>query len=159
MSFWVTILEAWVPQLEIFHQMLRGCSHDKIALARVSYQDDVLILYYVYMMMGHFIYGYLNVHYMLIKYMCESNRKHYASATHSSQLADRFDTETGGHFTFTWCHCEIFYLTPVQQPEWTHFRVTRNGMAFCDGIIYTNVEPWKGTRVNSGQRENRPGVM
>ena len=55
MSFWVTILEAWVPQLEIFHQMLRGCSHDKIALARVSYQDDVLILYYVYMMMGHFI--------------------------------------------------------------------------------------------------------
>ena len=52
--------------------------------------------------------GYLNVHYMLIKYMCESNRKHYASATHSSQLADRFDTETGGHFTFTWCHCEIF---------------------------------------------------
>ena len=52
--------------------------------------------------------GYLNVHYMLIKYMCESNRKHYACATHSSQLADRFDTETGGHFTFTWCHCEIF---------------------------------------------------
>ena len=55
MSFWVTILEAWVPQLEIFHQMLRGCSHDKIALARVSYQDDALILCYVYMMMGHFI--------------------------------------------------------------------------------------------------------
>ena len=90
--------------------------------------------------------GYLNVHYMLIKYMCESNRKHYSCATHSSQLADRFDTETGGHFTFTWCHCEIFYLTPVQQPEWTHFRVTRNGMAFCDGIMYTDVEPWKGTR-------------
>ena len=44
-----------MSQLEIFHQMLRGCSHDKIALARVSYQDDVLILYYVYMMKGHFI--------------------------------------------------------------------------------------------------------
>ena len=50
-----SILEAWVPQEEIFHEMLRGCLHDKIALTQVSYRDDFLILYYVDMMMGHFI--------------------------------------------------------------------------------------------------------
>ena len=29
------------------------------------------------------------------------NRKHYACATRSSLLADRFHTETGGRFVFT----------------------------------------------------------
>ena len=47
------------------------------------------------------------------------NRKHYAWATHSSLPADRFHTETDGHFAFTRYRCEISYwseiLAPVQE--------------------------------------------
>ena len=39
----------------------------KLAPVRVSYRDDFLISYRVYMMMGHFM-----VHFRLIKYTCDS---------------------------------------------------------------------------------------
>ena len=36
--------------------------------------------------------------------------------------ADRFNTETGGRFAFTWYRCEISYrsviLAPIQKPGW-----------------------------------------
>ena len=48
---------------------LRGCLHEKaLTGARMT-----VILYRVYMMMGHFInLSYLKIHFMLIKYMCDS---------------------------------------------------------------------------------------
>ena len=39
----------------------------KLAAARVSYLDDFLISYRVYMMVGHVISRYLKVHFILIK--------------------------------------------------------------------------------------------
>ena len=58
--------------------------------------------------LGHFISRYLKVHFMLIKYMCViQNCKHYTCATRSSLPADRFHTETGGHFALTRYRCEI----------------------------------------------------
>ena len=60
-------------------------------------------------------------------------------ATHSSLLADRFHTETGGRFAFTWYHWEISYqsdiLAPVQEPGCPHAGVTRASMTFCGGIM------------------------
>ena len=47
----------------------------KFATARVSYQDDFLISYRVYMMTGSFhisLFEGTTVHYMLIKYTCDS---------------------------------------------------------------------------------------
>ena len=41
----------------------------KLALAQVSYQDDFLILYPIYMITGSV---HLRVHFMSIKYTCES---------------------------------------------------------------------------------------
>ena len=41
----------------------------KLALAQVAYQDDFLILYPIYMITGSV---HLRVHFMSIKYTCES---------------------------------------------------------------------------------------
>ena len=39
---------------------------------------------------------------MLIEYMCDSNRKHYSWATHSSLKVDQFHTKMDhGRFGFT----------------------------------------------------------
>ena len=159
MSFWVTILEAWVPQLEIFHQILRGCLHDKIALAQVSYRDDFLILYYVYMMMGHFISQLFDCTLHVGKIHVWMNSETLCMCYPFQSTCRPIWHRNRWSFHVYMMSLWNFYLTPVQQPEWTHFRVTRNGMAFCDGVMYTNVEPWRGTRVNSGRRESRPGVM
>ena len=71
----------------------------KLAPARVSYRDDFLISYRVYMMTGSFrsslFEGILHV---VKNTRVVQNRKHYACATRSSLLADRFHTETGGAF-------------------------------------------------------------
>ena len=46
---------------------------EKLTPAQVSYLDDCVILYCIYMMMGHFISRLFQVMYfMLIKYMCNS---------------------------------------------------------------------------------------
>ena len=57
---------------------LRGCLHEKAPTGKRM----TVILYRVYMMMGHFInLSYLKIHFMLIKYMCDSKlqsfRMHY----------------------------------------------------------------------------------
>ena len=44
----------------------------KLEPARVSYLDDFLISYRVYMMVGLVIPRYLKVHFILIKYTCHS---------------------------------------------------------------------------------------
>ena len=44
----------------------------KLVPARVSYRDDFLISYCVYMMTGSFHVSLLKLHLMLIKYMCDS---------------------------------------------------------------------------------------
>ena len=48
----------------------------KLAPARVSYRHDFLISYRVYMMtQGHFTSRYLKVHFMLIKFTCDSKSR------------------------------------------------------------------------------------
>ena len=90
----------------------------KLGPTRVSYKDDYLISYRVYMMMGHFISRLFEG--------AIQNRKHYACATRASPSADRFHTKKGGRFAFTGYRCEIL----VQQPGWTHALVTRAGVKF-----------------------------
>ena len=79
----------------------------KLAPARVSYRDDFLISYRVYIMTESF-------HILLFEgARVIQNRKHYACATRSSLPADRFHTETGGRFAFTWYRCEISYRSEI----------------------------------------------
>ena len=69
----------------------------KTEQARVSYRDDFSISYRVYIMTGSF-------HISLFEdtlHVEIQNHKHYACATRSSLPADRFHTETCGHFAFT----------------------------------------------------------
>ena len=117
----------------------------KLAPAPVSYRGDFLILYRVYMMMGHFMSrlfeGTLHVDKIPMRLKIAKiahaikNRKDCACATRSSPPADRFHTEMGGSFVFTWYRYEISYrceiLALVQQPGWTHAGVTRAGMTLC----------------------------
>ena len=75
----------------------------KLVPAQVSYWDDFLILYRIYMMTGsfHILLFKGTVHFMLIKCHAVQNRKHYACATCSSLPADRFLSKMGGRFAFT----------------------------------------------------------
>ena len=54
----------------------RGVRMRKLAPARVSYRDDFLILYRVYMLTGSFHIAFymivMKVHFILIKYKCET---------------------------------------------------------------------------------------
>ena len=88
--------------------------------------------------LGHFISRYLKVHFMLIKYTCDS-KSQTSRMRYPFQSTDRFHSETRDRFAFTWYRCEISYrseiLAPVQQPGWTHDGTTRAGMTFCGGII------------------------
>ena len=75
----------------------------KLATALVSCQDDFLISYRVYMMMGHFISrlfeGTLHVDKIHVRFKI-ANISHICT-TLSNPPADRFHTETGGRFAFT----------------------------------------------------------
>ena len=78
----------------------------------------------------------LKVRFMLINTLAIQNCKHYACATLSCPPEDRFHTETGEGFAFTWYRCEIYrskILAPVQQPGWTHAGVTR--VLWCYHVI------------------------
>ena len=85
--------------------------------------------------------GYSKVHFMLIKYTCDSKSQTLRMCYPSQSTAERFQTETGGRFAFTRCRCEILnrseILAPVQQPGWYHAGVTRAGMTFCGCIMLT----------------------
>ena len=69
---------------------------------RVSYRDDFLISYRVYVMTGSFYISLFEGTLHVDKYThVIQNHKHYACATRSSLPADQFHTEMGSHFTFT----------------------------------------------------------
>ena len=89
--------------------------------------------------LGHFISRYLKVHFMLIKYTCDSKlqtlRMRYPFQPTGRPISHR----NGWSFSFTWYPCEISYrneiLTPAQEQGWTHDRMTRTGITFCGGIM------------------------
>ena len=94
----------------IFLKVLGGVYMRKLAPARVSYCDDLSDflsrLHDGRVISYHVIWRYTscweNTHVI-------QNRKHYACTTRSSLRADRYHTETGGPFMFTWYHCKISY--------------------------------------------------
>ena len=86
--------------------------------ARVSYPDDFLISYRVYMVTWS-IWRYTSC---WLKYMRGSKSqtilaRRALSLPYSSLPADRFDTETSGRFAFTWFRCEISYRSEFS-PRW-----------------------------------------
>ena len=88
----------------------------KLAPARVSCRDDFLISYRVNMMTGSFhtslFEGTLHIDKIHVWFLrVIQQRKHYACAKRSCLPADRFHTETGERFAFTWYRCEISYQT------------------------------------------------
>ena len=106
----------------------------KLTPARVSYQDDFLISYHFYMMTGpfHILLLILRVHFMLIEYTCDSNRKHYSWATRSSLKVDQY------YFTPKW----IMVILGL------HDTVAR----FRTGVKFS---PGTRTGVNSRQGDSR----
>ena len=106
----------------------------KLAPARVSYLDDFLISYRVYMMTCHFISRYLKVHFMLIKYTCDSKsqtlRMRYSFQSTGRAISHR----NGWSFHVYMIPLRDSYrseiLAPAQEPGGTHA-----GMTFCGGIM------------------------
>ena len=117
-----------------------GVYKRKLTPAWVSYRDDFLISYRIYMMTGSFhislFEGTLHVDKIHVWFKITTTN---ASTTRSSLPADRFHSKTVGRFEFTWYHCEISYrseiLALVQEPGWTHTGVTHASMTFCGGIM------------------------
>ena len=74
----------------------------KLGQVPVSYQDNFLILYRIYMMTGSFhISLFKGILHVDKNTRASQNSKHYACATRSSLPADRFHSEMGGRFAFT----------------------------------------------------------
>ena len=97
--------------------------------------------------------GYLKVHFMLIKCICDSKsqtlRMRYPFQSTGRPISHR----NGWSFRIYMILFRDFVpeiLAPVQQPGWTHAGVTRAGMTFCSGITVTNVEPCRGNRSELG---------
>ena len=89
----------------------------KLTPARVSYRDDFVISYHVYMMTGFFHHPTSNV---LVLTKPSWIDKNYACPTRSSLPVNRFHTETSGRFAFTLYRCKLSYrseiLAPVREP-------------------------------------------
>ena len=126
---------------------LGGVYMGKLALAQVSYRAAFFIPYRVYTWwLAHFISCYFKVHFMLIKYTCDWK---------SQTLRMQYPFESSGRFAFTWYLCEI--SCPGTTTRVNSRRVTCTAtMTFCGGIMWTNLEPWEGTGVNSRQHERPP---
>ena len=75
----------------------------KLTPAQVSYRDNFLISYCVYMMMGHFISCLFEgtLHDDKIHVQFKIAHIIYACAICRSPPADRFYSQMGGHFAFT----------------------------------------------------------
>ena len=108
----------------------------KLAPARVSHWDDILISYRVYMMTGSFHADKIHVCFNI------------ANITLAlPQCTGRpFSHRNGWSFRVSWYRCEISYrpgseiLAPLREPGWTHVGgthvgVTRAGITFCGGIM------------------------
>ena len=48
----------------------------------------------------------------------------------------------------------VEFLPRYNNPGWTQAGVTRAGMTFCGGIMWTNIEEWEGTGVISSVRKS-----
>ena len=92
--------------LALVYSVLRGCLHEKTRTEFHTWMTFGFLIMITWWL-GHFISCYLTVHFMLIKYTCDSKSQTLACATRSSILAHRLHTEMGGSFAFTWFLCEI----------------------------------------------------
>ena len=83
------------------HVLLGGVYMRKLARARVLWRDDFLISYHVYMLTESFHIAFIierllsmKVHFMLIKYTCESNvRVKVAKITHALTVPVYWQTD------------------------------------------------------------------
>ena len=131
--------------LRHFSQGLRGCLHEKTHTS-ASFSPEWPFWFPIAFTwwQGHFISRYLKVHFMLIKYTCDSKsqtlRMHYPFQSTGRPISHRNGWSI---LVYTIPLQEI--LAPVQQPGWTHAGVTHAGMTFCGGITLTNIESWEGT--------------
>ena len=140
--YWIWREMESAPKLKFAHKCmigrlepnnLRSVYMRKLAPARVSYRDDFLISFHVYMMTGSFRIT-----------LCEGtlhvNKIHvwlkigYITHALPVPVYGQTDFTPKRVVAFTWYRCEISYqseiLAPVQQPGWTHA-----DMAFCGGIM------------------------
>ena len=94
----------------------------KLTPARVSYRDDFLILYRVYIRLSHFISRYLKVHFMLIKYKCDS-KSQTLRVCYPFQSTGRPISRRKG-----WSFCVYMILPWDFVPEWNSCPGTRTGV-------------------------------
>ena len=89
--------------------------------------------------LGHFISRYLKVHFMLIKYMCDSKLQtlhmRYLFQSTGRPISHRNGWSFRAYTIPLWDSYRSEILTPVQEPGWTHTRVSHTGMTFCGGIM------------------------
>ena len=139
--------------------LLGGVYMSKLAPARVSYRDDFLISYRIYMITGSFLISLFECTLHVVKIHLWFK---IANITHELLVPVYRQTDFPPEKVDV-SRLQISYrseiLAPVRQQGLTHAGATCAGMTFCDGIMWTNVEPWEGTGVNQPQRESRPGVM
>ena len=102
--------------------VLGGVYKRKLAPARVSYQDDFLISQSFTWWLCHFISRYLKVHFMLIKYTCDSKsqtlRRRYLFRSTGRPISHRDK----------WSFC--VYMIPLLDfiPEWNSRPGTTTGV-------------------------------
>ena len=104
----------------------------KLALARVSYRNDFLISYHVYMMTGSFHIS--KVPFMLVKYTSDS-KSQTLRMCYPLQSTDKPIS-----YQNKWSFCVYMILLRDFIPEWilapvTYTGVTRASMTFCGGIM------------------------
>ena len=102
----------------------------KLAPARVSYRDDFLFCIAFTLSLGHFISRYLKVHFMLIKYTCDSK---------SQTLRMRYPFQSTGR--------------PISHRNVWSFRVY--AIPLLEFVPEWNSRPGKVTGVNSRRGDSR----
>ena len=135
----------------------------KLAPARVSYQDDFLILYQVYIMTESFTSCYLKVLFMLIKYKCDSK---------SQTLIVRYPFQSTGRPISCWngWSFRVYMILPWDfVPEWNSRLGTRTGVnsrwgdsRLHDILWWYHVNKYRAMRANRSELaagQKFPGVM
>ena len=140
----------WFRQLKQ-PELLGGVYMRKLAPARVSYRDDFLISYRVYMMTGSFHISLfegtlhvvkIHVWFKIANIMHELLVPVYRQTDFQPERVD----VSRLHDTVAKSRCGVKF-----SPRYDNSQL-------CGGNMYTNVQPWEGTGVNSPWRESRPGV-
>ena len=113
--------------LQIF-QVHFSCQTKRLFTWENSHRHEFHIemtFYFVSRLHYDWVTSYLKIwrlHFMLIKYTCDSKSQTLRMATCSSLLADRFHNIMGSCFAFTWYCCKISYWSEILTPAW-HFVV------------------------------------